>query len=208
VCSRPLDKRMWDSDLPFLRYTISPPMPTSSHDPNQLLTQLEAVKSRFDRGHAATIAKLLSQFSKLQLNDPHQLIRFHECLLFLRAFPHAASQIPRIEGLLNIFYQRVEKLAALGADMALFDDFDAAGIAGTTMQDTLSFDVAHWLARRNSRNVEIAWDDYWDDYQGERPRGDTWPRFIPLLEEDADVEANIPWASWIDAARGRQKPLP
>ena len=183
-------------------------MPTSSHDPNQLLTQLEAVKSRFDRGHAATIAKLLSQFSKLQFTDPHQLIRFHECLLFLRAFPHAASQIPRIEGLLNIFYHRVEKLAALGADMALFDDFDAAGIAGTTMQDTLSFDVAQWLTRRSPRNVEIAWDDYWDDHQGERARGNTWPRFIPLLEEDADVEANIPWASWIDAARGRQKPLP
>jgi hypothetical protein len=191
-----------------LRYTISPPMPHTSNDPNQILIQLEAAKNRFDSGHATVIAKLLVQLSKLQFTDPHQLIRFHECLLFLRGFPHAASQILRIEGLLNTFYQRVEKLVALGVDMSLFDDFDTAGIAGTTMQDTLSFDVAQWLRRRSPRNVEIAWDDYWDDYNGERARGNTLPRFIPLLEEDADVEADIPWASWIDAARGRQRPLP
>jgi len=92
--------------------------------------------------------------------------------------------------------------------MSVFDDFDTAGIAGTTMQDTLSFDVARWLVHRIPRNVEIAWDDYWDDYQSERARGSTWPRFMPLLEEDADVEANIPWQRWLDAARGRQTALP
>ncbi|MGA8648510.1 MAG: hypothetical protein WB628_16830, partial [Candidatus Sulfotelmatobacter sp.] len=91
--------------------------------------------------------------------------------------------------------------------MSVFDDFDTSGIAGTTMQDTLSFDVAKWLASRFPHNVEIAWKDYWDDYQAERARGNTWPRFIPLLEEDADVEANIPWSNWIDAARGRENPL-
>ncbi len=67
---------------------------------------------------------------------------------------------------------------------------------------------ARWLVHRIPRNVEIAWDDYWDDYQSERARGSIWPRFIPLLEEDAEVEANIPWQRWLDAARARQNPLP
>ncbi len=188
-------------------------MPTLSHDsknqePDSLLDQLEAAKSRFDSGHAPVVAKLLSQLSKLELKDARQLIRFHESLLFLRAFPHAPSQIPRVEHRLNTFHQRIEKLRNLDADMSVFDDFDTSGIAGTTMQDTLSFDVAHWLVRRIPGNLEIAWDDYWDDYQAERARGNTWPRFIPLLEEDADVEANIPWQRWLDAARGRQDALP
>ncbi len=183
-------------------------MPTRSHPPNQLLTQLEVAKSRFASNYAALITKLLSQLSKLQLSDPHQLVRFHEALLFLRAFPAAPSIIPRVEHLLNAFHQRIEKLQALHADMALFDDFDTSGIAGTTMQDTLSLDVAPWLVHLIPRNVEIAWNDYWDDYQAERARGSTWPRFIPLLEEDADVEANIPWTRWLDAARGRQNALP
>ena len=182
-------------------------MPPTSHDPNQLLTQLEAAKNRFDPGQALLISKLLAQLSKLQLADPRQLIRFHECLLFLRAFPHAPSLIPRVEHLLNTFHQRIEKIRALRAHMALFDDFDTSGIAGTTMQDTLSFDAALWLANCIPRNVEIAWNDYWDDYQAEHSRTNTWPRFIPLLEEDADVEANIPWLRWLDAARGRKNPL-
>ena len=182
-------------------------MPHTSNEPSQLLAQLEAAKSRFEPGHAAIVAGLLAEISRQQFTDPHQLIRFHECLLFLRAFPHTVSQIARVENLLNTFHQRVEKVQAANADISVFDDFDTSGIAGTTMQDTLSFDVAQWLVNRIPKNVDIAWDDYWEDYQGERARGNTWPRFIPLLEEDADVEANIPWSGWIDAARGRQQPL-
>jgi hypothetical protein len=181
-------------------------MPTKSPDPNDLLTHLEAAKNQFNPGRSTKIQKLLTQLSKLQL-DPHQLIRFHESLLFLRALPHGPSEIQRVENLLNTFHQRIEKLRAAKADMSVFDDFDASGIAGTSMQDTLSFDVAKWLTSRIPRNIEIAWSDYWDDYQAERARGNTWPRFIPLLEEDSDVEANIPWSTWIDAARGRQNAL-
>jgi len=182
-------------------------MSPTPQDSNHLLAEVEAAKSRFSPGQPAEIQKLLTQLSNLELG-PHQLIRFHEALLFLRAFPHAPSQIPRVEHLLNTFHDRIENLRAANTDMSLFDDFDSSGIAGTTMQDTLSFDVAQWLVRRIPRNVEIAWDDYWDDYQAERARGNTWPRFIPLLEEDADVEANIPWSSWLNTARGRQNPLP
>jgi hypothetical protein len=183
-------------------------MLTHLYGPDELLSQLEAAKNRFDPGHASVIGRLLAQLSKLHLTNPHQLIRFHESLLFLRAFPHVPALVSRVERLLNAFRERVEKIRAANADMSLFDDFDTSGIAGTTMQDTLSFDVVRWLVRRIPRNVEIAWDDYWDDYQSERTRGSIWPRSIPLLEEDADVEANIPWQRWLDAARGRQRPLP
>jgi len=182
-------------------------MPTAGLHVEKLLTELEAAKNLFDSGSASRIGKLLTQLSKFQFTDPHRLIRFHESLLFLRAFPHSQSLISPIEKLLTFFHQRTEKLRAANADMSLFDDFDTSGIAGTTMQDTLSFDVVQWLVRRFPHNVEIAWKDYWDDYQTERARGSIWPRFIPLLEEDADVEANIPWRNWLDASRGRENPL-
>jgi hypothetical protein len=189
-----------------LRYTVSPLMPTTPREADRFLTQLEAAKSDFGSRHEPAVRQLLKNLSSSAFNA-RQLIRFHECLLFLRAFPHAESHVKRVERLLNSFHNRVEKLRSLGADMSLFDDFDTSGIAGTTMQDTLSFDVAEWLARRIPRNVDIAWEDYWEDYGSERARGDTWPRFIPLLAEDADVEANIPWRRWLDAASGHKQPL-
>jgi hypothetical protein len=183
-------------------------MSRPSDDPNELLAQLEAAKNRFDSGQPAVITKLLARLSELDFTDPRQVIRFHEGLLFLRAFPHSLPLLDRVETLLDNFHVRIEKLQAQKADMSAFDDFDTSGVVGTTMQDTLSFDVLRWLAPRIPRNIEIAWDDYWEDYEGERARGNTWPSFIPLLQEDADIEANIPWQRWLDAARGRQNALP
>jgi len=165
-----------------------------------LLSRLEAARTRFGRGAAEPTKQLLREIAKRDFRDAKSLLRFHEALLFLRAFPQAASLVPRIENLLDTFHGRVERLRDLGSDMSAFDDFDTSGIAGTTMQDTLSFEAARWLVRRMPRQVAIAWDEY----KEERAMGATWPRFIPLLEEDADVEANIPWRRWLDAARGRE----
>jgi hypothetical protein len=179
-----------------------------SLNPDELLDELEGAKGRFGRGQVAHVAKVIGQLSRVQFDDLRELIRFHECLLFLRAFPQGALVVARVESALKSFRARVERLAAANADMSVFDDFDTSGIAGTTMQDTLSFDVAQWLVRRIPHNVEVAWEEYWDDYQAERARGYGWPRFIPLLGEDADVEANIPWSRWLEAARGRRNALP
>jgi hypothetical protein len=172
-----------------------------------LLTRLEGAKNRFGRGGAAETKELLAQLSRHDFRDAESLLRFHETLLFVRAFPPVPSLVPRIEKVLNTFELRVAQLSKLSVDVSVFDDFDTSGVAGTTMQDTLNFEAARWLVRRIPRNVEIAWDDYWEDFQAERAMGTTWPRLIPLLEEDADVEANIPWRRWLDAARGRKRDL-
>jgi hypothetical protein len=121
----------------------------------------------------------------------------------VRAFPQSVSLVPQVETLLRSFHERVERIRDLGADMSVFDDFDTSGIAGTTMQDSVNFEVARWLVRQMPESIEIAWDDY----DEERAWGSTWPRFIPLLREDADVEANIPWRQWLDAVRGSRQDI-
>ncbi|HLW83991.1 MAG TPA: hypothetical protein VKR60_02175 [Candidatus Sulfotelmatobacter sp.] len=180
-------------------------MPNHSRD--RLLSLLEAAKSQFSPRTSSELKKLISQLSQAKFRDPASLIRFHEALLFFRAFPPGPSLIPKLEKLLNTFHERVDDVRRLGVDMATFDDFDTSGIAGTVMQDALNFDAVRWLARRIPRNIEIAWDDYLDDSANERSLGSFWPRIIPLLAEDSDVEANIPWTRWLDSARGRERPL-
>jgi hypothetical protein len=174
---------------------------------DRLLDLLEAAKLHFGPGAAGSLEKLLAQLSQKKFRDSAALIRFHEALLFFRAFPPGASLVPRLEHLLDTFHERVDHIQRLGADMSALDDFDTAGIAGTVMQDALSFDAVRWLARRIPRQIEIAWDDYLDDSQNERALAALWPRIMPLLAEDSDVEANIPWTRWLDSARGRERPL-
>ncbi|MGA8152266.1 MAG: hypothetical protein WB952_15040 [Terriglobales bacterium] len=174
-----------------------------NHPLSRLLLSLEESKGRFGRGEASKVEKLLAALTRRRFADGESLIRFHESLLFLRAFPPGPDVVSRTEKLLETFHQRVEQLRAAGADFSAFDTFEAAGIAGTVMQDTLSFDVIRWLARRIPRDIEIDWDDY----EEERAMGATWPRFMPLLDEDAFVEANIPWLRWLREAKGTDKEL-
>jgi len=183
-----------------MRYTDSTSMPATL---DVLLSDIEAARNDFSPDAPHRIKRLLQKLARQELSEPKALVRFHEALLFLRAFPQSVSVVTAVERLLNTFHKWIEEARASGRDMSAFDDFDTSGIAGTTMQDTLNFEVARWLARRTPRNVEIVWDDY----EEERAMGSTWPRFVPLLREDSEVEANIPWRRWLEAVRGREKEL-
>jgi len=171
---------------------------------DRLLARLEQEKTNFSRGNAAQILRLLAALGQRQFRDSQTLIRFHDALLFLRAYPHTAAVLRQAERLLDAFVERVQRLRAAGADMAVFDPEQVSGIAGTTMQDTWNYDVARWLARRFPRNVSIDWTDY--DQEGRLSA--TLPRFIPLLADDADVEADVPYRDWLQAASGRRGVLP
>jgi len=172
--------------------------------PDRLLARLEQEKTDFSRGNAGRIARLLATLGGSKFYDPRKLIRFHDALLFLRAYPHNAAVLRQAERLLGTFVTRVESLRAAGADMSVFDPEQVSGIAGTTMQDTWNYDVVRWLARRFPRNVAIDWADY----DLESRLANTLPRFMPLLSDDADVEADVPFAEWLRAASGRRGVLP
>ncbi len=166
---------------------------------DRLLSRLEVARYQFGPKEAARTFRLLRAVDDARIPHPSSLIRFHEVLLFLRAFPQNAAVLRAAERILNNFHKKVKPLRQAGADMEAFDTFEVSGIAGTTMQDTVSFDVARWLVRQMPEQVEIAWDDY----EPGRELGTTGPRFMPLLEDDAYVEADTPWRRWLEAAGGR-----
>ena len=171
----------------------------ASRSLEQLLTQLEQHRSTFGRGAVAEVVRLLSVLGKRQFADSASLIRFHESLMFLRAFPHSPQTLLATEKLLHGFPARVAKLRAAGGDMEEFDSFETSGIAATHMQDTLSFDVVRWLVRRVA-DVEIVWEEGIN----ERALAAVWPRLIPLIEEDGNVEADTPWQRWLNTSKKKR----
>src|SRR6266403_2171484 len=177
--------------------------PMAANAVDRQLTQLEACRFRFGPGEAAHVVKLLSRLDAVRFPDSSSVIRFHEALLFLRAFPQGPAVVRVAERILNNFHKKVEALREGGADMDAFDTFEVSGIAGTQMEDTLSFDVASWLIHtsRIHAKVELAWENY----EPGRELGTTGPRFIPFLEDDAYVEADTPWRRWLEEAAGRTR---
>lgn len=143
----------------------------------------------------------LRKLSRRKISDIDTLINYHEALLFLRAYPQNAEIARAAENELRNFSNRI---AALKFDLAPLQHPEVSGIAGTSVTDTFSFYIVRWLLERHAAEVAIDWD--W--FEDENRLAETWPRFIPLLEEDTFVEANIPYREWLAAARKGRPELP
>jgi hypothetical protein len=169
------------------------------------LLELETSKLSYGSGAASRIEKLLASLRAVQFDEAGSLIRFHDLLLFLRAFPQSRKVAHLADGLLTGMVHQVERLQASGADLERFDDEEFSGIAGTTISDNFTYDVARWLAQRYPQQLTVEWNF---EEQG-RQMGATLPRFIPLLEDDSLVEADTPFLDWMaNAAGGPTKILP
>ncbi len=164
--------------------------------PQQLLDQLDELKTRFGAGGIKKLEMILDRLRRRTITDADELIRYHEVLLFLRAYPHNATMLRQVERELRNFAARVEALRKRDADLSPLDSPEVSGIAGTAVSDTFSYYIVRWLAQTQSRRLEFDWDWFDDEYR----LAESWPRFMPLLEEDAFVEANVPYNEWLSAA--------
>ena len=164
----------------------------------QLLHQLERLKLDFHSRSPKQIERLLRRIERVSTPDAESLISLHELLLFLRAYPQSAAIVNKTEALLRDFARRVREAAGQEEDLSSLDHPEMSGIAGRDVVDTFSYYVVKGLVARYPRQTEF----YWEWFEDENRLGETWPRFMPLLEEDAFVEANIPYRSWLRAARG------
>jgi len=98
--------------------------------------------------------------------------------------------------LLARFIPQIEQFAA--ADPTRFDDESVSGIAGTTITNTWTFELAKFLVRRHGSQVtaEVDVDNTY------RQMATVLPQLLPLLDDDSYVEADTPFAKWLEAAAG------
>lgn len=162
----------------------------------RLLDQLDESKRRFGPDQPRQTLRLLAQLAQTKITDCDSLIRFHEILLFLSAYPQNATVKHQADALLKSFAKRVEALQNAGADLSSFDHPELSGIAGRSVTDTFTYPIVRWLVKREPKRVALDWEWFEDEYR----LAESWPRFMPLLEEDAFVEANVPYKSWLRAA--------
>jgi hypothetical protein len=137
------------------------------------------------------------------ISDAAALIQLHERLLFLRAYPQSPKVLQQIEKALSMFPRRVSELARDEVDLSPMDQPEVSGITGTSVTSNFSYALIRWLVRKYPRQLSIDWD--W--FEEEDRFGAVMPRFLPLLEEDAMVEAHVPYREWLRAAKGKKNEL-
>ena len=173
----------------------------SSKSLERLLDRMEAAKREFgSAGAADNLTEILTALDRRRFPDARSLIRFHEALLFFRAYPSNARILRLADRLLASFPERIALLRRTRADLEAFEQPDVSGISGTGLSAVFTYDMARWLARHHPDSVDIDWD-------GSDPAllGPLLSRLHPNFAEDALVEANIPFLDWFRAAKGNAK---
>jgi len=97
--------------------------------------------------------------------------------------------------------EQARKLAQSPDAAQAFDDETVSGIAGTTVTNTWTFELARQLVARHKRQLTAEWNV--DEHY--RQMATILPACIPLLDDDSYVEADTPYLKWIQAAAGRHK---
>ncbi|MBK7471022.1 MAG: hypothetical protein IPI73_10780 [Betaproteobacteria bacterium] len=105
------------------------------------LTALQRSKDRHGEGRAVAKLALLRVLARTRLRTAAEVLRLHEALCFLRAYPDDAAVLAMVERMLGHFHLR--------ADLRQHrDELADSGIAGTAIRYRFFWATARWFAER------------------------------------------------------------
>lgn len=162
--------------------------------PGTLLRQLERIRDDYDAGASSRKRGLLRALARRRLRTADQVLRLHECLCFLRAYPDGPELLADVESMLARFARR-------GDVRALREELVDTGIAGTDIYLRFPWFTSCWLEERWPRSLHLDWTDF--------PTQDRLLALLPVLLPFADSPAldaiDRTAHEWIDALRRRDE---
>ena len=162
----------------------------------RLVDGLAAVASRYDPAARKEKLRLLDALEGRALSRPASLVRLHETLCFLQAYPDGPEVLERVDRALAEFPRRVMRLGPVPRKR-LHD----SGIADTTLDYPFGFPMARWLASRFPRDCEVAWARFEDTERLD----ETLSLLATAAEGDAFSEGGMGWRAWLRAAKGGRR---
>ncbi len=164
--------------------------------PRAIVDALAALAPRFSPQDRAEKLRLLERLSDCPIGQPALLLRLHETLCFLQAYPDDRQVLARVDRALEEFPARVKRLGP--AALARLHD---SGIAETTLDYPFGFPFARWLVTRFPEDVEVAWAKF----RGGDRLDDALGLVITHTEEDAFSEGGLGWRKWLRVAKGGRR---
>jgi hypothetical protein len=146
------------------------------------LRALARIAARFEPGMATAKLELVRALERARLPSASVVLRFHELVLFLRAYPDDAAVLAASERALRRFGAR--------SDVKRFrTELDDSGIAGTDIAYRFYAPTATWLARRFRARLVVDWDEFENDELLER---NLWLLVLWAETPALDVEGLTP----------------
>ena len=116
-----------------------------------ILRQLDREKSRYGQDSAQRKTALLTLLQRRRLKTARGVLRLHECLCFLRAYPDNRNVLSIVETMLESFAERSDLRAHREA-------LANSGVAGCSIYYQFYWPTADWLSRRWPDHLSIDWE--------------------------------------------------
>jgi hypothetical protein len=156
------------------------------------LARLEAVQGTFgDAAVSRGKVALLRTLARAPLGSAAHVLRLHESLVFLRAYPDDARVLAQVERMLRGFARRAD---ARRHRAALAD----SGVAGADIRFRFFRSTARWLAERWPRHLAIDWDALDDT----APLEALLPLLATYAESPALDEMDYGLRGWLERLKG------
>ncbi|HJQ97904.1 MAG TPA: hypothetical protein VJ826_06275 [Candidatus Polarisedimenticolaceae bacterium] len=164
-----------------------------AHAPMKSLAGLEKIHREYGPGRSAAKVEAIRSLQGAQLPSARAVLRFHEVLLFLRAFPDDRAVLAAVERALDKFENR--------HDLARFRKaLLNSGIAGTDIRYRFFWPMARWLAQHWPERLRYS-DDAFDDFEP-RLRA-ALPLLVSPLQAEAIKRTERSTAEILDRLRGK-----
>jgi hypothetical protein len=165
----------------------------SPTNPNvaRVVRTLERARDRYGGDASRAKLELLTAVARTRFHTSEQVLRVHEALCFLRAYPDDAPVLAAVES----------ALAGWGArhDVRRWKrDLADTGIAGTDIRYRFFWFTARWLAERWPEHLEIEWPEF----SNRAELVGLLRLLMPAAESAALDEIEQPARRWIERWRG------
>ena len=162
----------------------------------RLVEALAAAASRYAPEDQQQKRALLTELEGASVRHAGTLLRLHETLCFLQAYPDDAKVLELVDRALETFAARVERLGT-AARRRLHD----SGVTNTALDYPFGFPMARWLAARFPRQSDVAWTAFTDEDRLD----ETLSLLATTAEGDAFSEGGMGWRRWIHVAKGSRR---
>jgi hypothetical protein len=161
-----------------------------------LVLALASIASRFSPETRAEKRRLLAALEIAHVRRASLLLRLHETLCFLQAYPGDREILERVDRLLRSMPGRVRALGPRGR--ARLHD---TGIADSTLEYPFGLPMTRWLTARLGAHADIGWASIPD----QEKIAEALDLLVTPSESDAFSEGGFTVRRWLDVARAGRR---
>ena len=162
----------------------------------ELIDTLRRSKFLFSSEYASIKEEITGLLASREISSPSQILKYHESLCFIQAYPGNAKLRQLADSELARFHERIDRFRQIYSyDDERIEDY---GLVDTFIRYQYNYIMANWLVKKYGNDIEIDWEYYADNEKD--PLSGLLNIFALYIENDGIDNEDLTTEDWIKSA--------